>query len=54
MKENAMLKVHTPKLTPELLAESERLAALPDDSIDLSDMPEVTDWSGWKIGRAHV
>ena len=53
MKENAMLKVHTPKLTPELLAESERLAALSDDSIDLSDMPEVTDWSGWTRGKFY-
>ena len=53
MKENAMLKVHTPKLTPELLAESERLAAMPDDTIDLSDMPEVTDWSGWTRGKFY-
>jgi uncharacterized protein (DUF4415 family) len=24
----------------------EALAKLPDDQIDLSDMPEITDWSG--------
>lgn len=48
-----MLKIHTPKLTQELMAESERIAAMPDDTIDLSDMPEVTDWSGWKRGKFY-
>ncbi len=31
-------------------AELEALAALPEDEIDLSDMPEVRDWSGSKRG----
>ena len=31
-------------------AELEALAALPDDQIDLRDIPEVTDWSGAKRG----
>lgn len=53
MKEDVMLKVHTPKLTPELLAESEALAAMPDDTIDTSDIPEVTDWSGWVRGKFY-
>ena len=48
-----MLKVHTPKLTPELIAESERIAAMPDDTIDLTDMPEVTDWSNWTRGKFY-
>jgi uncharacterized protein (DUF4415 family) len=48
-----MNKLHTPELTPELLAESARLAALPDDSIDLSDMPEVLDWSGAVRGKFY-
>lgn len=48
-----MLKIHTPELTPELLAESERIAAMPDDTIDTSDMPEVTDWSGWERGKFY-
>jgi predicted DNA binding CopG/RHH family protein len=30
----------------------EALAALPDDQIDLSDIPEITDWSG-AIRRAY-
>ena len=33
-------------LPPELQAELEALAALPDSEIDTSDMPEVLDWSG--------
>ncbi|MBV9989754.1 MAG: BrnA antitoxin family protein [Alphaproteobacteria bacterium] len=32
-----------PKLTPELKAELDALAALPDDQIDFSDIPELTD-----------
>lgn len=48
-----MLKIHTPELTPELLAESEQIAAMPDDTIDTSDMPEVTDWSGWERGKFY-
>lgn len=31
-----------PKPTPERLEELRRLAALPDDQIDLSDIPELT------------
>ena len=31
-------------------AELDALAALPDDRIDLSDIPEVRDWSGAKRG----
>jgi uncharacterized protein (DUF4415 family) len=40
-------------LTPELKAQLEALAAMPDDTIDLSDMPEVTDWSGWVRGKFY-
>ena len=43
--------VHKSKgLPPELKAQ---LAALPDETIDLSDMPEVTDWTGWSRGRFY-
>ena len=38
-------------LTPELRRELEQVAALPDDLIDTSDAPEVTDWSGAERGR---
>ncbi len=31
-----------PKPTPERLEELRRLAAMPDDQIDLSDLPELT------------
>jgi uncharacterized protein (DUF4415 family) len=55
MKESDMTTViHKSKgLTPELKAELEALAAMPDDTIDLSDMPEVTDWSGWVRGKFY-
>ena len=33
-----------------MMAEAERLAALSDEDIDLSDMPEVTDWSRARRG----
>jgi uncharacterized protein (DUF4415 family) len=53
MKNDDMKKAYYPKITPELIAEAERLAAMPDDTIDLSDMPEVTDWSGWTRGKFY-
>ena len=40
-------------LTPELRAQLETIAALPDDAIDTADMPEVRDWSGAERGRFH-
>jgi hypothetical protein len=49
-----MLIIHKPKLTPEIIAEAKALAALPDSTIDLSDMPEVTDWSGWTRGKFYL
>jgi uncharacterized protein (DUF4415 family) len=35
------------------LAELEALSAMPDDTIDLSDMPEVTDFTGWVRGKFY-
>ncbi|MEQ1517832.1 MAG: BrnA antitoxin family protein [Usitatibacteraceae bacterium] len=40
-------------LTPEILAELKALSAMPDDTIDLSDMPEVTDFTGWVRGKFY-
>jgi uncharacterized protein (DUF4415 family) len=37
-------------LTAEQRAELEALAALPDDEIDTSDIPEQNDWTGAKRG----
>ena len=39
MKDDTMRKVISPKLTPELLAESLRIAQMPDEDIDFSDIP---------------
>jgi uncharacterized protein (DUF4415 family) len=48
------LVIHKSKgLTPKILAELEALAAMPDDTIDLSDMPEVTDFTGWVRGKFY-
>lgn len=47
------LVIHSPRMTPEIEAELAALAAMPDDTIDLSDMPEVTDWSGWTRGKFY-
>ncbi len=41
------------ELTPEMLAQLDQLAAMPDDDIDLSDMPEVTDWSNAVRGKFY-
>ena len=38
------------ELTPEQIAELEALAAMSDDDIDTSDIPEIVDWSNARRG----
>jgi hypothetical protein len=38
------------KLTKAELDNLQHLAGLPDEKIDTSDIPEVTDFTGWKRG----
>ena len=45
-----MKKGASKPLKAEQLAELTALAALPDDAIDTSDVPELLDWSGAKRG----
>jgi uncharacterized protein (DUF4415 family) len=45
-----MKKETSSPLTPKQHDRLEHLAALPDQEIDTSDIPEVTDWSGAKRG----
>jgi len=40
-------------LTADEQAAIDRLAAMPDDQIDYSDIPEIRDWSGAQRGRFH-
>jgi uncharacterized protein (DUF4415 family) len=40
-----MKKGRSKRLPPQQQAEIDALAALPDDQIDTTDMPEVRDWS---------
>jgi uncharacterized protein (DUF4415 family) len=42
------------KLSPEQHARLERLAALPDEAIDTSDIPEVRVWTGAKRGLFYA
>jgi len=35
------------------MSEIEKLAAMPDDKIDTSDIPEVKDWSGAEVGKFY-
>lgn len=41
------------KVSKKQAKELAALAALPDDKIDLTDIPEVLDWSGAVIGRLY-
>ena len=41
MKDDNMKTVISPRLTPELLAESLRVAEMPDEDIDFSDIPPL-------------
>ncbi len=47
------MKKVTFKLTPEQQAEVDALAAMADDEIDTSDIPEVRDWTGAKRGMFY-
>ena len=46
-------KASSRPLTRKQRAEIEALADLPDEAIDLSDIPEVRDWSGAERGRFY-
>ena len=48
-----MKKAGSKSLTRKQKAELEALAALPDDRIDVSDIPEVRDWSGATRGLLY-
>jgi uncharacterized protein (DUF4415 family) len=45
-----MKKGHSNPVPPEIQAEIDALAALPEDEINTDDIPEVRDWSGAKRG----
>jgi uncharacterized protein (DUF4415 family) len=45
-----MKKRHSNPVPPEIQAEIDALAALPEDQINTDDIPEVPDWSGAKRG----
>jgi hypothetical protein len=44
----------TRKLTAEEMAALKAVAAMPDNEIDTSDIPEVTDWSGAVRGADQI
>lgn len=48
-----MKRGSTEVLTEDQEAEIEALAALPDDRIDTSDIPEVSDWSDARRGMFY-
>ena len=48
-----MKKASSRSRTRKQKAEIAALASLPDDRIDLSDIPEVRDWSGAKRGLLY-
>ena len=45
-----MKKAHSNPVPPEIQAEIDALAILPEDQIKTDDIPEVRDWSGAKRG----
>lgn len=50
MKGKRTKKASSSSLTRKQKAELDALAALPDDRINLSDIPEVRDWAGARRG----
>lgn len=43
----------TGKATKQQLAELKTLAEMPDAEVDLSDIPEISDWSGAVVGKFY-
>ena len=48
-----MKKTTSKELTKEQKAEIEALAALPEEAIDTSDIPEILDWSSARRGLLY-
>ena len=48
-----MKKATSKALTRRQKADVEALAALPDEDIDTSDIPEILDWSGARRGALY-
>lgn len=48
-----MRKENSEELPLELAAELTDLEAMPDETIDVSEIPEVRDWSGAQVGRFY-
>ena len=48
-----MKKATFNELTGDKKAEIEALAALPEEAIDTSDLPEILDWSGARRGLLY-
>ena len=40
-------------ITPEIAEELRQLAAMPDSEIDTSDIPEITDFTGFEVGKFY-
>ncbi|MBK5276810.1 MAG: BrnA antitoxin family protein [Desulfuromonadales bacterium] len=51
--ENIVRIKGVPKLTEAQLDNLKRLAERPDDEIDYSDIPEITDFSGFEVGKFY-
>ena len=51
--ENIVRVKGVPKLTEAQLENLKRLAERPDGEIDYSDIPEITDFSGFEVGKFY-
>jgi uncharacterized protein (DUF4415 family) len=40
-------------ITPEIEAELKAMTAMPDANIDYSDIPQITDFSGFEVGKFY-
>jgi len=53
-KKSHMVRVESDgTITPEIEAELKSLAEMSDDDIDYSDIPQITDFSGFEVGRFY-
>lgn len=51
--ENTVRIKGTPQLSEAQREQLQKLAAMPDDTIDYSDIPEIADLSGFEVGKFY-
>ncbi len=53
-KQSKMVRIESDgTITPEIAEELRQIAAMSDQDIDTSDIPEITDFTGFEVGKFY-